>query len=94
MNEELNHGLEQMLGTIVFISGNKSSEHLLIGVPVFDNVAMRAKDSADAQVYLILGRHIELELQLASLSHDVVAVNGTFCFLLSDESFKFFTGIN
>jgi len=83
-----------MLGTIFFISGNKSCEHLLIGVPVFDNVTMGAEDSTQTQVYLVLWCHIELELQLAGLSHDVVAVDGTFCFLFSDESFEFLTGIH
>ena len=94
MHEELNDCLEQMLGTIIFISGNKSGEHLFIGVPVFDNVTMGSEDSAHAQVYLVLGCHIELELQLTSLSYDIVAIDCTFCFLLSDESFKFFTGIH
>ncbi len=94
IDEELDHSLKQMLDAVILILGDESGEHLLKFVPVLDDVSVSAKNSGDAQIELVFRGDVELKLELASLTNDIIAVDGTFCLLFSDKSFQFLAGIH
>ena len=80
-----------MLGAIFLILGCKVREDFLVSVPLLDDVAVRSEDGADAQVELVLRGHVQLQLELASFTDDVVAVDGSVGFFFSNKGFKLLT---
>lgn len=94
IDEELDDSLEKVLGSVLFVLARQVSKHLLKGVPRLHDIAVWAENCANAQVEFVLRSDVQLKLQLARLSHDLVADDGAFSFLLVHEGLQFFAGID
>jgi len=76
VHEELDHRLEQVLLTIVGVRLGKDREDWLVSIPRLHDVALGSENGTHAQVEFIFRRHVQLELELAGLAEDGVAVGG------------------
>jgi hypothetical protein len=95
VDEKLDDGLEEMDLLHVFVCADERGEDRLELVPVLHDVAVRAENAAQADVQLVLGRDVELELSLAHLLEDVRRVDVTHLGLfLSHENLEFFARVN
>ena len=95
VDEVLASRLEQMLATVVFVLRDELFENGLEGVPMFHDVAMLTEDTLHGNENLVLSGHIELELELAHLSHDIVCGAGTLvCHLFVHECFQLLACLN
>ena len=71
VDEELNESLEEVFDAIFLVLRDESSKDWLITGPSLDDVAVWAEDGDHADVELVLGSDVELELHLAGLLEDV-----------------------
>lgn len=72
VDEELASCLEKVLATFFLVLGHKLLENRLKSIPMLHDVAMLAKNTLHGNEHLVLARHVELELKLANLAHDII----------------------
>ena len=93
IDEELTHGLEEVLVAVILLLRHELGEHGLESVPVLHNVSVGAENAAHSNVHLVLTGHIELELQLAHLAKDVIGfTRASVSQLVIHEGLQLFTG--
>ena len=90
VDHELNDGLEEVLQAVLFVLAHQVVEDALELVPARNNVAMGSEKTADTDVEFVLRGNVKLKLRVAHLLEHVVCLE-LLSFLLSHESFEFFT---
>lgn len=82
-----------MLVAVLLLLSHKLSEHGLESIPVLHNVSVRTENTAHGNVQLVFAGHIELELQLAHLTKDVIDITSpSVSKLVIYKGLKLFTG--
>ena len=95
VDEELADRLEEVLVAIILLLSNQLREDRLKGVPVLHNVAVGTKNTLHGEEHLVLARHIQLELELAHFSEDLIrAASACVGLLLCDEVLQLLTRLN
>ena len=91
VDKELNDSLQHVLLSILLFLAHQRLENRLVSVPVLRDVSVRSKDTNQADVEFVLTCDVELELCLTYFTEDVIRVDWSFSFFLSNESREFFT---